>query len=68
MSVKDKKIYAGSACIGLFHRKKKDIIEGYKVKIMELMGAKALMEAVTKFQFPEGEPEGTKHLKELLKK
>jgi hypothetical protein len=67
MSVKEKKIYAGSACIGLFHRIKHDIVEGYKVKVLELMGAKALMDAVTKFEFPEGVPEAEARLRELLK-
>jgi len=62
------KIYTSSACIGLFHRIKHDIVEKYKVKALEVITGKALMDAVTKFQFPEGEPENTKHIKELLTK
>lgn len=68
MTKKEKKIYTGSACIGLFHRNKKDIVEAFKVELMELMGGKALLDAIVKFQFPEGEPDVTKKFQELLLK
>jgi len=42
-------------------------VEGYKVKILELMGAKGLMDAITKFKFPEGVPETDERLRKLLK-
>ncbi len=68
MSAKHSKIYAGCACIGLFHRLKGEIIDKFKVKAAEVIGGKALLDAVTKFQFPESEPEHTIHLKSVLLK
>ena len=65
MSGEDTKIYGACACIGLFHRKKGVIVEAHKVKIMEILGGKCLLDAVTKFQFPKGEPKNTERLKTL---
>ena len=64
--MKDSKIYTSSACIGLFHRIKGEIVDKFKVKALEVIGGKALCDAVTKFQFPEGEPDNTVKLKTLL--
>ncbi len=66
MSTKEKKIYAGCACIGLFHRTKHHIIESHKVRILEIIGGKSLLDAITKFTFPETEPENTTRLRTLL--
>ena len=66
MTVPGSKIYAGCACIGLFHRLTQKIVEEYKSKVLEIIAGKSLLDALTEFEFPEKEPENTIRLKALL--
>ncbi len=67
LSIPESKIYAGGACIGIFNRVKKAIAPGKLVGEREEIGGKCILDALVEFEFPEGEPENTKRLTELLK-
>jgi uridine phosphorylase len=67
-SVPGKKIYASCACIGLFERLTKKIVGEERVKFLESEGGKMVLESMVQMKFPEGEPENSKRLIELISK
>ena len=62
------KIYASCGCITLFNRITNEILPDKEGKYLEFAGGKSLLEGITEFQFPEGEPENTKRLIEIIQK
>ena len=66
MSIPSHKIYGAGACVGIFNRKLNKVADGKRVEFLEAEGGKCILDALVEFKFPEGEPENTKRLKELL--
>ena len=68
LSLKDYKIYAAGLCQAFFNRKTGEITKNELFRERELMAGKAALDTLINFKFPEGEPECTKELEELLNK
>ena len=56
-------IHTAAACIGLFHRETKKIVDEARVTYLESEGGKMVLETLAAFEFPEGEP---KHSADLI--
>ena len=63
----NKKIYSACACIGLFHRRTKKIVDEERVHYLEKFGGKEVLESLAEYKFPEGEPDNTQRLVDLIK-